>query len=126
MQELTAKDEFVTYYPDEPHYTSRYCAPLDAPENKKCTYHVKWAFEQIAKAKYIPPVSNSSNSSNTTNATYNASEVHAAKLWLKGVNANMKKYAKVDALNASIDDFQKLFWCAPPEGNLDRECFTPP
>ena len=42
------------------------------------------------------------------------------------VRFNMKKYGNVAPENATLDDFQKLYWCAPPKGNMSQECGAPP
>lgn len=102
LQEKAGEDPFITYYPDEPQHTAHYCTALESPENKKCTAQVKWAFSQT-------------NSSSKK-----------AKDFLDEVRFNMRKYGNVAPENATLDDFQKLYWCAPPKGNLSQECGAPP
>eukprot|EP00931_Biecheleriopsis_adriatica_P074191 TRINITY_DN4830_c1_g1_i1.p1 TRINITY_DN4830_c1_g1~~TRINITY_DN4830_c1_g1_i1.p1 ORF type:complete len:553 (+),score=100.02 TRINITY_DN4830_c1_g1_i1:133-1791(+) len=70
------------------------CSNLDSPENVKCADVVRWA-QQGGKW-----------------------DIHADE-WFK----DMKAIAGVSYADASLEDWQKLYFCAPPGG---KQCGSPP
>uniref|UniRef100_A0A7S1KVD2 Calcineurin-like phosphoesterase domain-containing protein n=1 Tax=Alexandrium catenella TaxID=2925 RepID=A0A7S1KVD2_ALECA len=74
--------------------SSTNCAPIDAGENMNCKKPVTWA---AGSGKYDPQAAN----------------------WF----GQMEEITGVDYEHASQDDFQRLYFCAPPGG---KACGSPP
>eukprot|EP00931_Biecheleriopsis_adriatica_P075767 TRINITY_DN49557_c0_g1_i1.p1 TRINITY_DN49557_c0_g1~~TRINITY_DN49557_c0_g1_i1.p1 ORF type:complete len:588 (-),score=134.67 TRINITY_DN49557_c0_g1_i1:57-1652(-) len=80
------------------------CQPLNSPVNNACAAAVEWVFQS---GKHDP---------------------QAGSFY----GASMGQSVKVDFMSASLNDWQKLFFCAPPNDQTKRcgappcQCTTPP